>query len=336
MVSITGFITLSRHIMEQERSHPEATGEFSGLMSDLAVAAKIVGRSVNKAGLVDVIGFTGDENIFGEEVKKLDELANDTIVRSLDHGGHLCVMASEESGGLIKIPAKYKKGKYVFLFDPLDGSSNIDVNVSIGTIFSIFQRISGGGDGTLEDCLQPGYKQAAAGYILYGSSTMFVYSTGSGVHGFTFDPGIGEFMLSNENMKIPEDGKIFSANTCYLNRWPEGIRRYYEYIIEIDSATNRPYSLRYIGSLVADFHRSLLYGGVFIYPGDKKNPNGKLRLLYEANPLAYLAEQAGGAASDGGQPIMQKKPVDLNQQTPLIIGSKKEVKLVESYIQGKC
>ncbi len=336
MVSLTGFITLSRHIMEQERSHPEATGEFSSLMSDLAVAAKIVGRSVNKAGLVDVIGFTGDENIFGEEVKKLDDLANDTIIRSLDHGGHLCVMASEESGGLIKIPAKYKKGKYVFLFDPLDGSSNIDVNVSIGTIFSIFKRVSKDGDGVMDDCLQPGYKQAAAGYVLYGSSTMFVYSTGNGVHGFTFDPGIGEFMLSNENMKISEDGNIFSANTCYLNRWPEGIRRYYEYISEIDSATNRPYSLRYIGSLVADFHRSLLYGGVFIYPADSKNPNGKLRLLYEANPLAYLVEQAGGAASDGVEPIMQKIPADLNQQTPLIIGSKKEVKLVENFFRGKC
>lgn len=188
----------------------------------------------------------------------------------------------------------------------------------------------------MDDCLQPGYKQVAAGYVLYGSSTMFVYSTGNGVHGFTFDPGIGEFLLSNENMKIPKHGNVFSANTCYVNRWPEGIRRYYEYISEIDPATNRPYSLRYIGSLIADFHRSLLYGGVFIYPGDKKNPQGKLRLLYEANPLAYLVEQAGGAASDGKEPILKKVPVDLNQQTPLIIGSKKEVELVEDFLQGKC
>jgi fructose-1,6-bisphosphatase I len=323
-------------MFEQEREFPEATGEFSGLLSDMALAAKVVARSVNKAGLIEVLGFTGDENIFGEDVKKLDIIANETIIRALDHGGHLCVMASEESDGLIKIPPYHEKGKYVLLFDPLDGSSNIDVNVSIGTIFSMFRRVSpDGNDGTLEDCLQPGYKQVGAGYILYGSSTMFVYSTGTGVHGFTFDPSIGEFLLSNEDLKIPERGNILSMNTGYVNRWSEGIRKYHEYVTALDPETNRPYGLRYIGSLVADFHRNLLYGGVFLYPPDDKSPKGKLRLMYEANPLAFLVEQAGGAASDGHTPILQKKPEDIHERTPLYIGSKDEVKLVEEFIQGK-
>jgi fructose-1,6-bisphosphatase I len=328
-------MTLSRFIVEQERIHPEATGEFSGLLSDMAIAAKIVARSVNKAGLIDVLGFTGDENIFGEKVKKLDVIANETIIHALDHGGHLCIMASEESNGLIPIPPYHKKGKYVLLFDPLDGSSNIDVNVSIGTIFSIFRRVSEGEDGTLEDCLQPGYKQVAAGYILYGSSTMFVYSTGNGVHGFTFDPSIGEFLLSHENMKIPERGNILSVNAGYINRWEDWMKRYFEYVTQEDPETNRPYSLRYIGSLVADFHRNLLYGGIFLYPPDRKNPKGKLRLLYEANPLAFLVEKAGGAATDGRQRILEKVPTDLNERTPLIIGSKREVELVHEFIEGK-
>ncbi len=335
MSTTSGIMTLSRFIVEQERIHPEATGEFSGLLSDMAIAAKIVARSVNKAGLIDVLGFTGDENIFGEKVKKLDVIANETIIHALDHGGHLCIMASEESNGLIPIPPYHKKGKYVLLFDPLDGSSNIDVNVSIGTIFSIFRRVSEGEDGTLEDCLQPGYKQVAAGYILYGSSTMFVYSTGNGVHGFTFDPSIGEFLLSHENMKIPERGNILSVNAGYINRWEDWMKRYFEYVTQEDPETNRPYSLRYIGSLVADFHRNLLYGGIFLYPPDRKNPKGKLRLLYEANPLAFLVEKAGGAATDGRQRILEKVPADLNERTPLIIGSKREVELVHEFIEGK-
>jgi len=336
MAKTSGIMTLARYILEQERIYPQATGEFSGLLSDMAIAAKIVGRSVNKAGLVNVLGFTGDENIFGEKVKKLDVIANETIIHALDHGGHLCVMASEESNGIIKIPPYHRKGKYVLLFDPLDGSSNIDVNVSIGTIFSIFRRVTpGDGDGTLEDCLQPGYKQVAAGYILYGSSTMFVYSTGNGVHGFTFDPSIGEFLLSHPDMRIPERGNIFSVNTGYINRWEDWMKRYFEYITEEDPATNRPYSLRYIGSLVADFHRNLLYGGVFLYPPDQKHPEGKLRLLYEANPLAFLVEQAGGLAIDGSQRILDKQPIDLNERTPLYIGSKAEVELIYEFIQGK-
>ena len=328
-----GIMTLQRHIMEQERKFPMATGEFSGLMSDLAVAAKILARSVNKAGLIDVLGFTGDENIFGEEVKKLDILANETIIHALDHSGHLCVMASEESDGLIEIPDYHPVGKYVMLFDPLDGSSNIDVNISIGTIFSIFRRVTPSGKGTLADVLQQGNQQVAAGYVLYGSSTMFVYSTGQGLHGFTYDPSIGEFLLSNEDMKIPEHGPYYSTNEGYYHRWSEGMRRFVSYLKEEDPATGRPYSLRYIGSLVADFHRNLLYGGIFLYPTDTLHPKGKLRLLYEANSLAFLVEQAGGLATDGVRRILDIRPEDLGHRVPLIIGSKKDVELAMDFLR---
>lgn len=333
MAAQTGVMTLSRFIIDQERLIPNATGEFSGLLSDMTIAAKIVARSVNKAGLIEVLGFTGDENIFGEEVKKLDIIAHDTIVKALDHGGHICVMASEESEDLIPIPGRFKKGNYVLLFDPLDGSSNIEANVSIGTIFSIFRRVSEDGDGTMEDCLQPGYKQVCAGYFLYGSSTMFVYSFGSGVHGFTFDPSIGEFLLSHQDMKIPESGRFFSTNVGNFNRWPDGMKKYFEYVTAMDKSTGRPYSLRYIGSLVADFHRSLQYGGIFLYPPDSKSPNGKLRLLYEANPLAFLVEQAGGAASDGKTRILDKLPGFLHERTPLYIGNKAEVERIEEFVK---
>ena len=329
----SGIMTLPLHIMEQERNYPQATGQFSGLMSDLAVAAKVLSLIVNKAGLVDVLGYTGAKNVFDEDVKKMDILANETIVHAMDHGGHLCLMASEESEGLIPIPDYHPLGKYVMLFDPLDGSSNIDVNVSIGTIFSIFKRVTSSGKGQLEDALQPGYKQVAAGYILYGSSTMFVYSTGQGVHGFTYDPSIGEFLLSNENMKIPEWGAYYSVNEGYYNRWTAGMRHYIRYLKEEDPTTGRPYSLRYIGSLVADFHRNLLYGGIFLYPADSAHPEGKLRLLYEANPLAFLVEQAGGLATDGHQRILDIQPKSLDHRTPLLIGSKKDVELAMKFLQ---
>lgn len=331
-MSESGIMTLSRHIMEQERKHPGATGEFSGLLSDLSVAAKVLARLVSKAGLIDILGYTGDENVFGENVKKLDILSNETIIHAMDHGGHLCVMASEESNGLIEIPDYHPVGNYVMLFDPLDGSSNIDVNVSIGTIFSIFRRVTKSGKGTLKDALQPGYKQVAAGYILYGSSTMFVYSTGHGVHGFTYDPSIGEFLLSNENMKIREWGPYYSVNEGYTNRWSKGMRQYIQYLKEEDPKTHRPYSLRYIGSLVSDFHRNLLYGGIFLYPADRTHPAGKLRLLYEANPLAFVVEQAGGLATDGKQRILDIQPKDLEHRTPLIIGSKKDVELAMKFL----
>jgi fructose-1,6-bisphosphatase I len=326
-------MTLERHIIEGERRHPGATGAFTGLLSDLSLAAKVVWKEVTKAGLVNILGTTADENVHGEVRKKLDVYANETIYRAMDHGGHLCVMASEESGGLLKIPDHYPKGKYVMLFDPLDGSANIDANITIGTIFAIFRRKSESGDGTMEDLLQPGNQLAAAGYILYGSSTMFVYSTGNGVHGFTLDPSVGEFLLSNENMKIPMQGKEYSVNEGNYNKWDKKVQRVFDYIKEIDPETNRPYSLRYIGTMVADFHRILLYGGFFAYPPDSKNPQGKLRLTYECIPLSYLAEQAGGKAIDGTMRILDKQPTDIHERTPIYFGSRKDIEAVERLLQ---
>jgi fructose-1,6-bisphosphatase I len=328
-------MTLERHIIEGERRHPTATGAFSGLLADLTLAAKVVWKEVTKAGLVNILGTTSDENIHGEIRKKLDVYANETIYRAMDHGGHLCVMASEESGGLMKIPDVYPKGKYVLLFDPLDGSANIDANITIGTIFAIFRRVTDSGDGTMEDLLQPGNQLAGAGYILYGSSTMFVFSTGNGVHGFTLDPSVGEFILSHENMRIPEKGNIYSVNEGNYHRWDEKVRRLFDYLKEQDPETDRPYSLRYIGTMVADFHRTLLYGGLFAYPPDKKNPNGKLRLTYECIPLAYLAEQAGGRAIDGSGRILDIKPTDIHQRTPIYMGSRHDVDTAEAFVTGK-
>lgn len=328
-------VTIERHITDTQRKFPHATGEFSALLNDLAFAAKIIGREVNKAGLVDVLGFTGATNVHGEEVRKLDEYADEVMFRALDHTGRLCVMASEEREDIIPIPKKFKCGNYVLLYDPLDGSSNIDANVSIGTIFSIYRKISDGEYGTLEDCLQPGSDQIAAGYIIYGSSTMLVFTTGNGVCGFTYDPSVGEFLLSHENIQIPKRGKIYSVNEGNSARWNEGIKKYVEHLKQVDEETNRPYSSRYIGSLVADFHRNLLYGGIFLYPADKKSPHGKLRLVYEANPLAFIVHRAGGYASNGGQRILDIKPESIHQRTPLIIGSLEDVKDAEAFIQGK-
>lgn len=329
-------ITIERHILEtQKKEFPTATGAFSALMYDIAFSAKIIGSSVNKAGLVDILGLTGNENVQGEEVQKLDDFANETLIKALDHTGRLCCMASEESEGLIEIPEKYECGKYVLMFDPLDGSSNIDANVSIGTIFSIFHKVSEGDRGAIEDCLQQGKKQVAAGYIIYGSSTMLVYTAGNGVHGFTLDPGIGEFLLSHSFIETPKRGKIYSCNEGNYAKWEPNLRRYIDYIKTPDKTSGRPYKSRYIGSLVADFHRNLLYGGIFIYPADSSNPNGKLRLLYEANPLAFIVEQAGGAASDGKMDILDKTAQSLHERTPLIIGSYEDVREVESFLNGQ-
>lgn len=328
-------ISIQRHIVEQERQYPQATGSLTGLLMDLTYAAKVISREVNKAGLVDVLGLTGDKNIHGEEVKKLDEYANDKLIQAMDHGGHLCVMASEENDEIIPIPDKYPKGKYVLLFDPLDGSSNIDANVSIGTIFSIHRRKTEDGEGELKDCLQNGRDQVAAGYIIYGSSTVLVYTTGQSVNGFTLDPSVGEFLLSHENIKTPAKGKIYSANEGNAKFWDEGTKKYISYLKEKDSATGRPYSLRYIGSLVADFHRNLLYGGIFLYPADYKDPKkpkGKLRLLYEASPLAFIVEQAGGMATTGKENIMDIEPTELHQKVPLIIGSKEDVLTYQKFV----
>lgn len=332
---VDNIITIDRQILESQRRFPFATGEFSLLMSDIAFASKIISSEVNKAGLIEILGFTGDENVFGEKVKKLDEYAHNTFVRVLEAKGHLCVMSSEEGEGVVKIPEKYPTGKYVLNFDPLDGSSNIDANVSIGSIFSIFRRVSVGRDGSEKDCLQKGSDQVAAGYIIYGSSTMFVYSTGDSVHGFTLDPSIGEFFLSHENIRIPDKGYIYSVNEGYYCHWEEGVKKYIDYLKEENKEEGRPYKSRYIGSLVADFHRNLLYGGVFLYPGDKKNKSGKLRLLYETSPLAFIVEAAGGAASDGHKRILDIVPEKLTHRTPFIIGSKKDVEMAEKYIQNK-
>jgi fructose-1,6-bisphosphatase I len=314
--------TVQQHILDQERLYPRATGDFTALLTSLTVAAKIISREVNKAGLAKIIGETGETNIQGEKVQKLDEFSQDTICRTMGHSGHVCVMASEESENIIPIPDGGTHGKYVLMFDPLDGSSNIDVNASIGTIFSVHRKISSGnGDGSLEDCLQKGTDQLAAGYFIYGSSTMMVYTTGQGVHGFTLDPSLGEFLLSHENIQTAPRGKIYSINEGNASQWDEGTRRYIEHVKADVKSDGRPYSLRYIGSLVADFHRNLLKGGIFLYPG----PKGKLRLLYEAAPLAMIVEQAGGAATTGDKRILEIEPTSLHQRVPLIIGSPQDV-----------
>jgi len=328
-------MTLERHITDGERIHPEATGEFSALLHGLSLAAKLVWREVTKAGLVNILGKTDRMNVSGDEVRKLDEFADETIFRAMDHVGHLCVMASEENEDLLHIPDHYPQGKYVLIYDPLDGSSNIDANITIGSIFSIHGRVSAGGKGTLEDVLQPGFKQVAAGYVLFGSSMMFVYCAGHGVHGFTLDPSVGEFLLSHEDIQIPRRGSIYAVNEGNSVRWQPALQRYIQFIKQEDKATGRPYSLRYTGSLVADVHRTVLYGGIYCYPADMKNPNGKLRLMYECNPLAYIVESAGGAASDGQQRILDIQPESLHQHTPLFIGSADEVKIVEEFLAGK-
>ncbi|NCS89008.1 MAG: fructose-bisphosphatase [Ignavibacteria bacterium CG2_30_36_16] len=327
------FMTLARFIIEQERLHPEATGELSQLLHDLSLAAKIISLEVNKAGLVDILGFTGSDNVHGEHVKKLDMFAHEIMVKAMDHGGHLCAMASEEEEGIIHIPSEHNIGKYVLLFDPLDGSSNIDANISIGTIFSIYKRISPDGQpGTMEDMIQPGLEQIAAGYVVYGSSTMLVYTAGHGVHGFTLDPAFGEFLLSHENIQIPKKAKIYSINEGNYLYWHTGLKKYIKYLQEEDKADGRPYSSRYIGSMVADIHRNLLYGGIFMYPGDSRNPNGKLRMMYECNPMAYIVEAAGGRASNGKQRILEIKPEKLHQRMPIFIGCEYDVKLVEEFM----
>jgi fructose-1,6-bisphosphatase I len=332
-MSNMNFQTLARHIINQERKHPEATGELSNLLHDLSLAAKVISLEVNKAGLVDILGFTGDNNVHGEQVKKLDMYAHDMMVRAMDHGGHLCAMASEEEEEIIHIPPHFHIGKYVLLFDPLDGSSNIDANVSIGTIFSIYKRITPDNQpGTTEDCLQPGHKQVAAGYVIYGSSTMMVYTAGNGTHGFTLDPAFGEFILSHKNIQTPKKAKIYSINEGNYLYWHPGLKKYIKYLQDEDEATDRPYSSRYIGSMVADIHRNLLYGGIFMYPADSRNPNGKLRLMYECNPMAFIIEQAGGRASNGKQRMLDIQPQKLHQRVPIYIGSEEDVKMVEKFM----
>ena len=329
-------ITIERHILEQERAYPEATGVFTSLLYDIALAAKIIARETSRAGLVQILGLAGKTNVQGEAQMKLDVFANQTIIRMNSYTGRLAVMASEEEPDIIPIPEGYPTGRYVLVFDPLDGSSNIDVNASIGTIFGIYRRRTLAGPGTVEDCLQPGRNLAAAGYIIYGSSTMMVYTTGNGVHGFTLDPGVGEFLLSHPNIRIPAEPKYYSANQGNEKYWSEGVRRFTRWLQGMDEENPRkPLSARYIGSLVADFHRNLLEGGIFYYPQDYKDPNkpkGKLRLLYEAAPLAFIAEHAGGYASDGRRPILDIVPEALHQRTALFIGNRDLVEMAETFI----
>jgi fructose-1,6-bisphosphatase I len=324
-------ITIERYILSQQGDFPTATGALTGLLYDMALAGKLIASHTNRAGLADILGSTGEVNVQGETVQKLDEYAERTIYRLNDHTGRVAVMASEEEEEVIPIPDHHTPGKYVLMYDPLDGSSNIDVNVSVGTIFAIHRRKSETGAGTLADCLQPGRDLVAAGYVIYGSSTMMVYSTGQGVHGFTLDPRVGEFLLSHPNIRIPETPKYYSVNQGYQRWWSPGVQAYTEWL---QGERGGPYalSLRYIGSLVADFHRNLLQGGVFYYPADRKDPKkpgGKLRLLYEAAPLAFLAHQAGGYASDGRQPILDITPESLHQRVPLFIGSRELVEAAE-------
>ena len=327
--------TLTRFIIEEQRKYPKATGAFTELLTALTTAAKIIAREVNKAGLAEILGITGRVNVHGEAVQKLDEFANATIIKTVDHTGHLAGMASEEMESIYHIPEKHPLGNYILFFDPVDGSSNIDVNVSIGTIFSIYRKKGDGRRATLEDFLRKGSEQLGAGYVIYGSSMMMVYTTGTGVHGFTFDPTIGEFLLSHENIKIPSRGKTYSTNESHYPRWNKNIQRYVDHLKTEDRDSGRPYTARYIGSLVSDFHRNLLKGGIFLYPADSRSPQGKLRLMYEAAPLAFIAEHAGGRASNGLERILDLEPTELHQRVPLIIGSSEDVKDAEGFIQNR-
>jgi fructose-1,6-bisphosphatase I len=320
--------TLDRFIMRKQEDFPFATGELSQLLRDIALAAKIVNREINRAGLMDVSGAYGQQNVQGEDQQKLDVIANIRFIRALRNGGEVCTIISEEEDDIIH--TGNTRGKYIVAIDPLDGSSNIDVNVSIGTIFSIYRRLSNvGEEGTEADCLQNGTHQIAAGYIVYGSSTMLVYTTGHGVNGFTYEPSLGEFFLSHPNMTTPKTGTIYSCNEGGYNSFPEGVKKYLSYCKE------NGYSGRYIGSLVADFHRNMIKGGVYIYPATAKSPNGKLRLLYECNPLAFIVEQAGGKASDGSRRIMEVEPTELHQRSPLILGSAEMVDKVEKFMRAE-
>ncbi len=326
--------TLGEFIVERQSDFQYATGELTRLLSDISIAAKIVNREVNKAGLVDILGAENSENMSGETQQKLDVYANNQFMKALMAGGEVCGFASEEETTFIGFDgAISKSGKYIVLIDPLDGSSNIDVNVSIGTIFSIYRRMTLSGPATLEDFLQKGTDQVAAGYIIYGSSTMMVYTTGFGVNGFTLDPSIGEFCLSHPDIRIPQTGLIYSINEGNYVHFPSGVKKYIKYCQEEDDKTKRPYTSRYIGSLVADFHRNMLKGGVYIYPETAKSPKGKLRLLYECNPLALIAEQAGGAASNGRKRILDIEPKELHQKTPLYIGSSQMVDKIEEFLE---
>ncbi len=328
-------ITIERHILSEQQSHPEATGVLTSILYDLALVGKVIASQTTRGGLAEILGRTGNTNVQGEQVMKLDVLADRMVYRLNDHTGRLAVMASEEQEGIMNIPEEYSPGKYVLVYDPLDGSSNIDYNVSIGTIFAVYRRKSMSGPGTLDDCLQKARDLVVAGYLIYGASTMLVYTSGMGVHGFTLDPSVGEFLLTHSNIHTPQQAKYYSVNQGYEYYWSEGVRRFTHFLQGRDSLT-KGLPLRYIGSMVADFHRNLLAGGIFYYPADTKDPRytqGKMRLLYEAGPLAFIAEQAGGYGSNGMQSILEIQPTSLHQRTPLFIGNRPLVEKAEEFIR---
>jgi fructose-1,6-bisphosphatase I len=327
---MSGFKTLGQFIIEKQADFPYAKGELSRLLRDIGIASKIVNREVNKAGLVDILGEAGTVNIQGEDQKKLDVFANTQFIAALTSGGECCIVATEEEDEFVPIDSPVSKNaKYIVCIDPLDGSSNIDVNVAVGTIFSIYRRKSVDGMATLDDVLQKGTDQVAAGYVIYGSSTMLVYTTGKGVNGFTLDPSIGEFCLSHPNMRVPSTGKIYSVNEGNYVDFPEGVKKYIKYAQVEDRASDRPYTSRYIGSMVADIHRNLIKGGIYMYPTTSSSPHGKLRLLYECNPMAFIVEQAGGVASDGFRRILDIQPTELHERVAIFIGSENMVRMVE-------
>lgn len=322
-------VTVTEHLLLHQKNTPQATGQFTGLLYDLILSGKLISRHVNKAGLIDIIGGTGEVNVQGEDVQKLDIVANRILIYRMERSGAICAMGSEENEGLIRVGPEFPRGDYILIFDPLDGSSNIDVDINVGTIFSILRRPAGNtGEVRLEEVLQPGIQQVGAGYILYGPSTMLVLSTGQGVHGFTLDPGVGEFLLSHPDMKIPDQGYIYSVNEGYSRYWDKPAKEAVEWFRTTEAQDGKPYSARYVGALVADFHRTMLRGGIYMYPEERRKPEGKLRLMCEANPLAFLAEQAGGMATDGRMRILEKQPTKLHARTPLYIGSKKDVEAV--------
>lgn len=322
-------VTVTEHLLYHQRKSPQATGQLTGLLYDLILSGKTIARRINKAGLIDILGGTGEVNVQGEDVQKLDLIANRILIYRMERSGAICAMGSEENADLIRVGPEFKRGDYFLIFDPLDGSSNIDVDIDVGTIFSILRRPEGNtGEVMLEEVLQPGAQQVGAGYILYGPSTMLVLSTGQGVHGFTLDPGVGEFLLSHPDMKIPARGAVYSVNEGYSRFWDKPATEAVEYFRKAETMDGKPYTARYVGSLVADFHRTMLRGGIYMYPEEKRKPEGKLRLMCEANPLAFLAEQAGGLAIDGKHRILDKQPKKLHERTPLYIGSKEDVEAV--------
>ncbi|MDX2192424.1 MAG: class 1 fructose-bisphosphatase [Gemmatimonadales bacterium] len=335
MLPNSNIITLERFIIEQERLFPEATGELSSLLYDICIAAKIISAAIRRAGLVNILGSASNTNVQGEEQQKLDVFANETLKNCLRSTGRVCVMGSEEDDDIIPVPESSRAGKYVVLFDPLDGSSNIDVNQAVGTIFSIHRRKSLNGRGTHDDVLQPGSAQVAAGYVIYGSSTMLVYTTGRGVAGFTLDPSIGEFVLSHPDIRMAPVGKYYSVNESNFGRWEPPVQRAVRGFHGDFPERMKGKNSRYIGSLVADFHRNLITGGIFMYPADRKNTAGKLRLLYECAPMAFIAEQAGGAATDGTRRILDVVPESLHQRTPFVVGSKDDVAFVSAVMAGE-